>query len=282
MKKRKSLLIGIIIYGVLLIGTIIMVMPLLWMLLTSLKTFDEVLISPPVWIPKSFQWNNYIESLITFNFTLYLKNSLFLTIMIIIGTLISSSMAAYGFACLNTREGNLIFGILLSTLMLPAQVTIIPLFQLFVKLNWINTYYPFIVPAWLGVNVFAIFLLRQFFKTIPSDYIDAARLDGASELGILIKIFIPLSKPALLTITVFTFIGAWNDLWGPLIFIHNESLFTLPIGLINFIGLSGDVRGTPWQLVMAVSTIMMIPIIIIFFLAQKKFIQGISLTGIKG
>jgi ABC-type glycerol-3-phosphate transport system permease component len=282
MKKRKSLLIGIIIYGVLLIGTIIMLMPLLWMLLTSLKTFDEVLISPPIWIPKSFQWNNYVESLITFNFTLYLKNSLFLTIMIIIGTLISSSMAAYGFACLNTREGNLIFGILLSTLMLPAQVTIIPLFQLFVKLNWINTYYPFIVPAWLGVNVFAIFLLRQFFKTIPCDYIDAARLDGASELGILIKIFIPLSKPALLTITVFTFIGAWNDLWGPLIFLHNENLFTLPIGLLNFIGLSGNVRGTPWQLVMAVSTIMMIPIIIIFFLAQKKFIQGISLTGIKG
>jgi ABC-type glycerol-3-phosphate transport system permease component len=282
MKKRKSLLIGIIIYGVLLIGTIIMLMPLLWMLLTSLKTFDEVLISPPIWIPKSFQWNNYVESLITFNFTLYLKNSLFLTIMIIIGTLISSSMAAYGFACLKTREGNLIFGILLSTLMLPAQVTIIPLFQLFVKLNWINTYYPFIVPAWLGVNVFAIFLLRQFFKTIPCDYIDAARLDGASELGILIKIFIPLSKPALLTITVFTFIGAWNDLWGPLIFLHNENLFTLPIGLLNFIGLSGNVRGTPWQLVMAVSTIMMIPIIIIFFLAQKKFIQGISLTGIKG
>ncbi|MCX7918189.1 MAG: carbohydrate ABC transporter permease [bacterium] len=269
------------IYLVLVIGSIVMILPLTWMVLTSLKSFQEILISPEKWIPERLQWHNYVEALTTFDFLLYLKNSLFVTTMIIAGTLISTSLSAYAFACLYARWGNVIFGILLSTIMLPGQITIIPVFQLFVKLGWINTYYPLIVPAWLGTNAFSIFLLRQFFKTIPKDYIDAGRIDGASEVRILWDVFIPLSKPALLTITVFTFIGSWNDLWSPLIFIHKEKLYTLPIALINFIGITGHVQGTPWHLIMAVSTVMMIPIIVLFFIAQRKFIEGISMTGLK-
>jgi multiple sugar transport system permease protein len=162
-------------------------------------------------------------------------------------------------------------------------VTVIPLFKLYAELHWINTFRPLIVPRWFGNDVFAIFLLRQFFLLIPRDYIEAARIDGASELRILTTVFIPLAKPALLTIAVFTFIGTWNDLWNPLLYLYDEKLYTLPLGLMQFIGFAaGTAQGTPWQLVMAVATIMMIPVVIVFFLAQKRFIEGISAAGIKG
>ena len=281
MKKYNSITM-IFIYTLLLAGSIVMLVPLAWMVLTSFKSFQEVLATPPVIFPAQWHFSNYKEALTTFDFMMYLKNSVFIAVMVILGTLVSSGMAAYGFGCLKAKGSQVIFGVLLSTLMLPGQITIIPIFQLFVKFGWINTYYPLIIPAWLGTNAFAIFLLRQFFKTIPLDYIDAGRMDGASEMRILLSIFVPLSKPALLTIAVFTFIGSWNDLWGPLIFIHKENLYTLPIGLMNFIGITANVQGTPWQLIMAVSTTMMVPIVVIFFLAQKRFIEGISMTGLKG
>lgn len=281
MRKQKSSSRAIV-YAVLILGSILMLMPIAWMALTSLKTFDEVLVSPPKWIPAAPQWHNYAEAFTTFNFGRYLMNSVIVTVLTILGTLISSTMAAYGFACLDFRGKSILFGILLSAMMLPAQVTVIPLFQLFAKLGWINTYYPLIVPSWLGLNVFAIFLLRQFFKTIPRDYIEAARIDGASELRILLAIFVPLSKPALLTVAVFTFIWSWNDLWGPLIYLHDERLYTMPIGLLNFVGIIGRPEGTPWHLVMAVAVAMIVPVIIIFFIAQKKFIEGIATTGLKG
>lgn len=270
------------VYATLIAGSAIMLIPLAWMLLTSLKSFEEVIASPPAWLPESPQWQNYTESMTRFDFSLYLRNSLFLCVATILGTLVSSTLAGYAFACLRARGRDLVFAILLSSMMLPGQVTIIPLFRLFVKLGWINTYYPLIVPSWLGTNVFAIFLLRQFFRAIPRDYIEAARIDGASELRILLSIFVPLSKPVLLTITVFSFVASWNDLWGPLIYVHDERLFTMPIGLLNFIGAMYRAQGSPWHLVMAVSTIMMTPIIILFFLAQKRFIEGMATSGIKG
>lgn len=281
MRKQKTSS-RTIIYVVLILGSILMLMPMAWMGLTSLKTFDEVLVTPPKWIPADPQWNNYTEAFTTFNFARYLMNSIIITVLIILGTLISSTLAAYGFACLDFKGKGILFGILLSAMMLPAQVTVIPLFQLFTKLGWVNTYYPLIVPSWLGLNVFAIFLLRQFFKTIPRDYIEAARIDGASELRILLTIFVPLSKPALLTVAVFTFIWSWNDLWGPLIYLHDDNLYTMPIGLLNFIGIIGRPEGTPWHLVMAVAVAMIVPIVILFFIAQKKFIEGIATTGLKG
>jgi ABC-type glycerol-3-phosphate transport system permease component len=269
-------------YGLLIAGSVVMLVPLAWMVLTSLKTFDEVIAAPPVWLPQQPQWGNYREALTTFDFSRYLFNSLLICLTTIAGTLVSCSLAAYAFACLKARGRDLVFALLLSTMMLPAQVTIIPLFKMFASIGWINTFLPLIVPSFFATNVFAIFLLRQFFLAVPRDYIEAARLDGASELRILWSIFVPLSRPVLLTVAVFAFIGAWNDLWGPLIYLHDDAKFTMPLGLLNFIGTSGRAQGSPWHLVMAVSTVMMVPIVVLFFLAQKRFIEGIATSGVKG
>jgi multiple sugar transport system permease protein len=269
-------------YAVLIVGSVVMLVPLAWMVLTSLKTFDEVIASPPAWLPARPRWGNYAEALTTFDFSRYLFNSLLICVLSIAGTLVSCTLAAYAFACLRARGRDVIFALLLGTMMLPAQVTIIPLFKVFASIGWINTWLPLIVPSWLASNVFAIFLLRQFFLAVPRDYIEAARLDGASELRILWSIFVPLSKPVLLTVTVFAFIGSWNDLWGPLIYLHDDAKFTMPLGLLNFIGTRWQAQGSPWQLVMAVSTVMMVPIVVLFFIAQKRFIEGIAASGVKG
>lgn len=279
---HRTRLQNIILYGTLIAGSFIMLIPLAWMIVTSLKTFPEAMADPPIWIPEKPQWENYRIALADFHFWGYLRNSALVTSLNVIGTLFSCTMAAYAFACLNFKFKNLLFGLLMAGMMLPGQVTIIPLFMLYAKMGWVNTFLPLVVPAWLGANVFGIFLLRQFFLTIPRDYIEAARIDGASEWTILWRVYVPLSTPVMLTVTVFTFMGSWNDLWGPLIFLHDESLYTMPIGLLNFISIAGQAQGTPWQLVMAVSTIMVIPIIIIFFLAQRRFIEGIASAGVKG
>jgi ABC-type glycerol-3-phosphate transport system permease component len=263
-------------------GAVVMLVPLAWMVLTSLKTFPEVLAYPPAWLPAAPQWNNYRQAFTEFNVARYFWNSIVVTTLTLAGTLVSCTLAAYAFVCLPWRGKNIVFALLLSTLMLPGQVTIIPVFRLFVKLGWVNTYWPLVLPAWLGGNVFGIFLLRQFFKTIPRDYVEAARIDGASEWRILWSVFVPLARPALLTVAVFTFVWSWNDLWGPLLYLHDDRLYTLPIGLVNFIGICGRAEGTPWQLVMAVTTVMMVPVIVLFFFAQKRFIEGIATTGIKG
>jgi ABC-type glycerol-3-phosphate transport system permease component len=267
---------------ILLGGACLMLLPLAWMVLTSLKTFDEVLMSPPTWLPRRPAWSNYREALSTFDFVRYFANSTILAAVVIAGTLLSCSLAAYAFARMRAPAASLLFGVLLSTTMLPAQVTVIPLFSWFSAVGWVDTYIPLVLPAWLGTNVLAIFLLRQFFVTIPRDYAEAARVDGASELRILFNIYLPLAKPALLTVAVFTFLGSWNDLWGPLLYLQDESKYTLPIALLNFVGLAGQARGSPWHLVMAVSTVMMLPVVVIFFLAQRRFIEGIAASGVKG
>jgi ABC-type glycerol-3-phosphate transport system permease component len=280
-KRRERDPLRLLVYAALIAGSAVMLMPLAWMLLTSLKSFEEVIAVPPRWLPAAPQWRNYAEAMTLFDFARYLRNSAFVSVSVILGTLVSSTLAAYAFACLRAPGKDVLFSILLSTMMLPGQVTIIPLFRWFAELGWINTYFPLILPSWLGTNVFAIFLLRQFFLTIPRDYVEAARLDGASELRILRSVFVPMSTPALLTVTVFSFLWSWNDLWVPLIYLHDERLYTMPIGLLNFIGLSGRAEGSPWHLVMAVSAVMMVPVITLFFLAQRRFIEGIATTGIK-
>jgi ABC-type glycerol-3-phosphate transport system permease component len=269
------------IYALLLGGACLMLMPLAWMVLTSLKTFDEVLASPPTWLPREVRWENYREALTRFDFIRFFGNSVIVAALTVLGTLVSCTLAAYAFARLNSRGSSVLFAVLLSTAMLPAQVTVIPLFAWFSALGWVNTFLPLVLPAWFGTNVFAIFLLRQFFRAVPRDYAEAARVDGASELRILWSVYVPLSKPALLTVAVFSFLWSWNDLWGPLLYVHDESKYTLPIALLNFVGLAGQARGTPWQFVMAVSTVMMLPVVVIFFLAQRRFIEGIATSGIK-
>lgn len=275
------------IYLVLIAGSILMLIPLAWMVLTSLKSFPEVVADPPVWLPEHPQWGNYVQAIVQFQFDRFFWNSVFVTTMTIAGTLVSSCLAAYAFVFLKARFRNLIFAVLLTSLMLPDQVTIIPLFMVFVKLGWVNTFLPLVIPAWLGKNVFAIFLLRQFFRTIPKTYVEAARIDGASELQILWHVILPASVPVLTAITVFTFLWSWNDLFNPLIYLHDERLYTMPVGLLYFIsesdaagGAGGDI--VPWHLVMALTTVMIVPVVVVFFFAQKRFIQGVTSTGLKG
>ena len=278
----------VLFYGALVGGAMLMLFPLAWMVMTSLKSFTEVLQEPMKWIPDRSQWNNYLVVFREFEFGRFLWNSVFVTGMTIAGTLVSCSAAAYAFVFIRVRFKGPIFAALLATMMLPGQVTILPLFKFFAQIGWVNTYYPLIVPHWLGANVFGIFLLRQFFLTIPQGYIEAARMDGASELRILWHVVVPLSTPVLLTVTVFTFLASWNDLFGPLIYLHDERLYTMPVGLFYFIAKAGMITGgggtqvTPWNLVMALTTVMIVPVIIVFFLAQKRFIEGISASGIKG
>ncbi len=262
-------------------GAVVMMLPLLWMVLTSLKTFSEVQADPPQWLPASPQWGNYVEALVAFDFLRYLRNSLFVVGMTCVGTFLTCVMSAYAFARLAAPGKGALFVVLLSALMLPPQITIIPVFRLYSAFGWVNTLYPLWVPAWLGANVFGIFLLRQFFVTIPQDYIDAARIDGAAEPVILFRVFVPLSKPAVLTVLVFTFIGSWNDLWTPLVFVHDQNLYTLPVALIAFLSQTVGPQGVEWQLMMAASTIIIAPLVVVFFYAQQYFIEGITMTGLK-
>ncbi|MCE5198110.1 MAG: carbohydrate ABC transporter permease [Armatimonadota bacterium] len=223
------------------------------------------------------EWKNYTKGLTFIPFLQELRNTLTVSILSVIGTILSCSLVAYGLAKIDWHGRNSLFIIMLSTMMLPAQVTMIPIFAIFVKLGWVDTFLPLIIPAFLG-SPFFIFLLRQFFMGIPKELSEAARLDGCSEFDIYRRVVMPLSKPALATVGLFTFMGAWNDFLGPLIYLVDESKYTLSLGLAMFTGQYGNEYG----MLMAVSTVVTIPIIVMFFFTQKTFIQGMTMSGIKG
>jgi ABC-type glycerol-3-phosphate transport system permease component len=260
-------------------GAVVITMPLAWMVSTSLKKSTEVFVLPPKWIPPTPQWVNYKTVFEAAPFGRYFINSTIVTGFSVLGTLLSCSLAAYGFARLRFPGRNLLFVLLLSTLMLPATVTIIPRFIVFEKLDWLNTFKPLIVPAFFG-NAFYIFLLREFFRTIPNDLEDAARLDGASTLRIFATIVLPLSKPALVTVALFAFINSWNDFFNPLLYLSSEEKYTIAIAVINFTG--SNRVGPQMHLLMAASFLATIPVLIVFFLAQRLFVKGIVFSGIKG
>jgi ABC-type glycerol-3-phosphate transport system permease component len=249
------------------------------MISTSLKPKSQIFVYPLVWIPDPPQWGNYAKALNnpSFKFLLFLKNSLFYTLMSTIGIVVSCSLVAYSFARLRWWGRDFWFLITLATLMIPYPVTLIPMYLVFAKIGWINSFKPLIVPNFLG-TAFFIFLLRQFFLTIPKDLSDAARIDGANEFQIYWRVIMPLAKPALATVALFTFLFCWNDFLGPLVYLTDGSKYTLAVGLAAF---RGQYR-TQWDLMMAASTVVTLPIVILFFFAQKQFIQGITLTGIKG
>lgn len=269
------------------LGAAVMLLPLAWMVLTSLKTFPEILRSPAPWLPAAPQWENYRTVWEGFAFYRFFLNSAFVAAMVIAGTLLTCCPAAYAFAYYDVRHKELLFGALLATLMLPAQVTVIPLFNAYAALHWVNTYLPLVLPAWFGGNIFGIFLLRQFFRTIPRSFIEAARLDGASEWTILWQLVVPMSRPAVLTVLVFTFLWSWNDLFNPLIYLHNESTYTLPMGLLYFIARAEQLAGggtgqVPWHLVMTLATVMVLPVIVLFAIVQRRFVEGAAASGVKG
>jgi multiple sugar transport system permease protein/sn-glycerol 3-phosphate transport system permease protein len=278
-QRRWQVLRAALAYLVLGLGSLAFLVPLAWMLGTSLMTSADTLKYPPVWISRPPAWENYPTLFERFPFWRYTLNSFFVTLMTIAGTLLSCSLAAYGFARLRMPGRDAIFVVLLSTLMLPAIVLVIPQFVLFQRLQWINTYYPLIVPAFFG-NAFYIFLLRQFFLTLPRDLEDAARIDGASYLQIYARIILPLSGPALLAVALFSFVATWNDFLGPLIYLSDAELYTVPVALRY---LEGGVRSRPeHHLLMAAATLAVLPCVLVFLLAQRWFIQGTVITGSKG
>jgi len=260
----------------LVIGAFVVTAPFAWLVLTSLKPDQELFSQNP--FPQHPTLNNYYNVFQLVPFFTYMRNSLFVASLSTIGTVITSSLCGYGFARLRFWGREPLFIFVLSTLMLPGAVTLVPVFIIWRNLNLINTYYPLIVPAWLGGGAFNIFLMRQFLRTIPAELEEAARIDGASSLHIWWKIMLPLAKPAVTTVAIFSFMASWNDFTGPLIYLNDESLFTLPLGLNKFV----SQHGTEWGALMAASTMVAAPMIVLFLVAQRYFVQGIVLTGLKG
>jgi multiple sugar transport system permease protein len=252
-------------------------LPFLWLVSTSLKPPAQLFKLPPEWIPRPATWSNYTRAVTFIPFFRYLGNTLYLTLFNVIATVLSCSLAAYGFARIRWPGRDALFLVLVSTLMIPYAVTLIPTFIIFRNLGWVGTLYPLMIPALTG-NAFFIFLLRQFYLTIPEELSWAARIDGANEFQIYWRIILPLARPALAVVGLFTFIATWNDFLGPLVYLNDKEQYTLAIGLYGFLS---RVR-TEWGPLMAAATIMISPIVVLFFLAQRTFIQGITLTGIKG
>ncbi len=252
-------------------------LPLLWMVATSLKTGPQAIANPPSLIPSPVVWANFPDALTQINFPQALRNSLVYALPAVVGTVFSCSLVAYGFARIAWPGRDLVFIVLLGTMMLPGQVTFIPLYVIYAKLGWIGTFLPLVVPTFLG-NPFFIFLLRQFFRGIPEELSSAARIDGASELQILLRIIVPLSWPALITVGLFTFIDKWGDFFGPIVYLNNADLYPLSVAVQTF----QAAHKTDWPLSMAASVVISAPLVVLYFLAQRKFIEGINLTGIKG
>lgn len=221
--------------------------------------------------------DNYVGAFAAFPFGRFLLNTLVICVLSVLGTTLSCSLVAYGLACVEWRGRQILFSVMLATMMLPGQVTMIPLFMTFKSLGWIDTILPLIVPTFCG-NAAFIFLLRQFYRAIPPALFEAARIDGCSDFGIWRRIVLPLSKPALLTVGLFTFIASWNDFLGPLVYLMHEDKYTLSIGLASFQGQ----YGSDWGKMMAMSLVMTLPVIVLFFFTQKSFLQGVKLTGVKG
>ncbi|WP_172371993.1 carbohydrate ABC transporter permease [Sporosarcina jiandibaonis] len=255
-------------------GSLLILSPLWWMLSTALKTMQEVMTYPPSFFPSEWKWDNFVKTWQAAPFDLYTVNTVTITVIVVFGSVLVNSFIAYGFAKIPFRGKTILFGLVLSTMMIPGFVTLIPQYVLFAKLQWINTYYPLVVPSFFG-SAFFIFLLRQFYLTIPNELIEAAKMEGASHFYIWWKIGIPLTKPAMATVAVFSFNGAWNDFLGPLLYLNDESLYTLQLGLQVF---KGEMN-TQWNYLMAGSLLVLLPVILLFFFFQKYFIQGINLQS---
>ncbi len=256
----------------------IMFIPFLWLLSSSFKTQNQIFQYPPQWIPSPFQPENYVNALTYKPFHIYFKNTMIIVVANVLAVVLSSSLCAYGFARIRFPGRDFWFGIVMATLFLPSAILIVPNFLIFARLGWIDTFLPLTVPIFFGGGAFNIFLLRQFFRTIPEELADAARLDGCSEFGVYWRIMMPLARPALITVSIFTFLNSWNDLLGPITYLRSTENFTIAMGLASF----RSQTDISWDLQLAASTAMTIPVIILFFFAQRYFIQGIVMTGLKG
>lgn len=277
MIRAPSIARAMVTHGILVGFGAIFALPFYWLVSTALKADTQVLAMPPVWVPRPVRWDNFPRALEYVPYVQYALNTLRICALSVVGTVLSCSLVAYSLARVRWIGRELVFFSLLGVMILPGQVTMIPTFTLFKWLHWIGTILPLVAPSFFG-NAFYIFLLRQFYRTIPQELSDAARIDGCSDLAILLRVIMPLARPALATVGLFTFIGAWNDFLGPLLYLNDEGSYTLAIGLQRFV----SQHGAEWSMLMAASTVMTLPIVVIFFFAQRTFIQGVTLTGIKG
>lgn len=264
-------------YSGLCLAAALFLLPLVWMISSSLKPEWQVMAIPPVWFPRPPRWANYREALTYLPFGRYAINTMIICVGATVGHLLSCTIVAYGFARLRAPGKQFFFVLMLSTLMLPYPVIMVPLFALFNRLGWIDTFLPLIVPAFFG-NAFYIFLLRQFFLTLPLELEDAAHMDGANTLQVLRWVILPVSTPALATVAIFSFQAAWNDFLAPLIYLQDQSRYTLTLGL-NFFRGSFQVN---WAYLMAASLAVVLPVVVLFFVAQRQFIRGFSLGGLRG
>lgn len=283
-QRFASLVAVILRHLALIVLAVSFLLPFYWMASSALKNDSQVYTVPPVWIPRPAHWNNFSDAWLQYNFNLYMANTVIrYALPATLGVTLSSAIVAYGFARLRWAGRDLLFFVCLTTMMVPFQVTMVPLFITFRRLGWLNSYLPLVVPGFLGAPYF-IFMLRQFFLTIPEELSDAARIDGAGEFGILFRIVLPLARPALTVVALFQFMSAWNDYLGPLIYINRDHLYPLALGIQRLRTMLAGVGIAPmaYSYLMAVSTVATVPILIGFFFTQRTFIEGISLTGIKG
>jgi multiple sugar transport system permease protein len=269
--RRHRWAVGLV-HLLLVMGALLFVFPMLWMISTSVKPIEDVMRLPPVWIPERTRWENYAEMVRYIPFGRYALNTIFVALLASLGTVASSALVAYSFTRLEWPGQRALFGLTLATMMVPFPVLMVPLYGVFKSLGWIGTLKPLWFPSFFG-GAFNIFLLRQFFTRIPKTLPEAMMLDGASELAIFWKIYVPLAKPALAVVAFFQFIYSWNDFLGPLLYLSDQSTFTLPLGLQAF---QGQMGGASWHLLMAASVLTTLPIVVLFFFLQRSFLKGIT------
>jgi multiple sugar transport system permease protein len=269
---------GWLAFAILLLGAALFSVPFIWTVSTALKTNDQVFAVPPVWVPRPVEWTNFQRAWTELPFTRFVGNTILVTLLALVGQVASASLVAYGFARFQFRGRNFLFILMLSTMMLPAQVTMIPVFLIWRHFHLIDTFAPLTVPEYFGGGAFTIFLLRQFFLTIPRELDEAALLDGASYFQIWHKIILPLSRPALTTVVILSFLSHWDEFMRPLIYLNSMEKFTVSIGLRMF----QDMFGVQLELLMAAALIHILPCIFLFAIAQRHFIKGIAMTGLKG
>ncbi|GGG22658.1 carbohydrate ABC transporter permease [Paenibacillus abyssi] len=267
-----------LVYLFLAFGCLVCLTPFYWMFRSSLMTLDQIFVMPPIWFPSPIQLSNYHDALTMFPFHTYFLNTLTIVSLSVLGTVLTSSLCAYSFARLNWPGRDKMFALILTSMMLPGAATLIPTFLGWRTVGAINTFIPLILPSWFGGGAFNIFLLRQFFKTIPKELDEAALIDGAGLFRIYTSILLPLIKPALIVVALFAFLHHWNDFLSPIIYLNSEKNYTLAIGLQQFKGQFN----AQWNYMMAASTVVILPTVLVFLIGQKYFIEGITLTGLKG
>ena len=273
---KKALFFRLLWYIIMILVSLVFCFPVLYLIFTGFKTPQETVAFPPTLIPKKWTLSAYEEGLSSGIFSKYLLNSIFVSGMVVIGTVSSAALVGFGFARLRSRMKNFLFMLVLATMMIPSSVTLIPVYSIYSKIGWIDTYLPLIVPAFTGGGAFSIFLIKQFFEAIPNELVESSKIDGAGWFTIFWKMFLPNSKPVLLVVTIFAFVNSWNDFFVPLIFLINPEKFTVAIGLNTFknsYGAAMDIAP-----LMAMATLSVLPILLLFVFAQKYFVQGITTT----